>query len=102
MPDQQLAEKSHKPAIKKLKKRNVHSVFLDNPWGADLADMQLIKLNKENRFKLWVIIQFKLFLLNDILSKCKCIVPLKNKKGTIIINVFQKISDESGLQPNKG
>ena len=98
MPDQQLAEKSHKPAIKKLKKRNVHSVFIDNPWGADLADMQLIsKLNKENPFKLCVIIQCKLFVLNDIFSICKCIVPLKNKEGTIIINVFQKISDESGL-----
>ena len=42
-----LAEKLHKPIIKKVKKRTVYSRFKDNIWGADLADMQLIsKFNK--------------------------------------------------------
>ena len=51
MLDQQLAEELHKPIIRKFKKRKVHSSFLDNIWGADLARMQLIsKFNKEIRF----------------------------------------------------
>ena len=46
MSDQQLAEELHKPIIKKFKKRKVHSPFIDNIWGADLADMKLSKFNK--------------------------------------------------------
>ena len=47
MSDQQLAEELHKPIIRKFNKRKVHSPFIDNIWGADLADMQLIgKFNK--------------------------------------------------------
>ena len=45
--DQKLAEELHKPFTRKLEKRKVHSWFIDNIWGADLADMQLIsKYNK--------------------------------------------------------
>ena len=52
----QLAEELHKPIIKKSKKRRVYSLFKDNIWRADLADMQLIsKFNKETRFLLNVI-----------------------------------------------
>ena len=40
--NQQLAEERHKPIIKKFEKRKVHTVFKDNIWGADLADMQLL------------------------------------------------------------
>ena len=48
MSDQKLAEKLHKPIVKKFKKRKVHSTFIDNIWGADLADMRLkSKLIKE-------------------------------------------------------
>ena len=32
----------HKPIIRKFKKRKVHSPFIDNIWGSDLADMHLI------------------------------------------------------------
>ena len=40
-----------KPIIRKFKKRKVHSSFIDNILGADLADMQLIKkFNKGFRF----------------------------------------------------
>ena len=42
MSDQQLAEELHKPIIKKIKKRKVHSYFIDNIWDVDIADMQLI------------------------------------------------------------
>ena len=37
-----LAEELHKIVIRKCKKRNVHSPFIDNVWGTDLADIQLI------------------------------------------------------------
>ena len=47
MLDKQLAKELHKPVIKKFNKRKVHSTFIDNIWGADLADIQLIsKFNK--------------------------------------------------------
>ena len=44
--NQQLANKVHKPIIRKFKKRKVHSSFKDNIWGVDLADMQLISKYK--------------------------------------------------------
>ena len=41
--DKELTEELHKPVIRKFEKRKVQSTFIDNIWGADLADMQLIK-----------------------------------------------------------
>ena len=47
----QLADKLHKPIIRKFKKRSVYSSFRDNIWGVDLADTQLLsKFNKVFRF----------------------------------------------------
>ena len=47
MLDKELAQELHKPIIKKLKERKVHSRFIDNIQGPDLAEMQLIsKFNK--------------------------------------------------------
>ena len=55
--------------------------------------MQLIsKLNKEFTFLLCVI---------DNFSKYTWVVPLKDKKGISIVNVFQKILDKSGRKSNK-
>ena len=55
--------------------------------------MQLInKYNKEFRFLLCV---------NDIFSKYAWVIPLKDKKGITIANVFQKILDESNRKPSK-
>ena len=83
----------HKPIIRKLRKREVHSSFIDNIWGADLADMQLIcKFNKGIRFLLFAI---------DIFSKYVSVIPLEDKKGIAITNAFQKILDESNRKPNK-
>ena len=42
MSKQQLANKLHKPIIRKFEKRKVHSSFLDNILGFDTTDMQLI------------------------------------------------------------
>ena len=40
--NQELAEELHEPIIKKFKKRKVHSTFVYDVWGVDLAVMQLI------------------------------------------------------------
>ena len=56
MSNQQLAEKLHKLIVRKFEKRKVYSSFIDNMWGADLSDMQLIsKFNKRICFLLCVI-----------------------------------------------
>ena len=56
IPNKELTEELHKPIIRKFNKRKVHSLFIENIWGADLADMQLIsKFSKGFRFLLWVI-----------------------------------------------
>ena len=40
-----------KPVIRKCNKRKVHSPFIDNIWGTDLADTQLIsEFNKDLDF----------------------------------------------------
>ena len=83
----------HKPITRKFNKRKVLSPFIDNIWGADLADMQLIsKFNKGFRFLLCVI---------DIFSKYAWVIPLKDKKGISIVNAFQIILKESNRKPNK-
>ena len=64
-------------------KEKVHSTFIDNTWGTDLADMLLIsKFNKWFRFLLCVI---------DIYSKHTWVIHLKDKKWFAITNAFQKI-----------
>ena len=91
--NKKLAEELHKPITRKLKKRKVYSSFIDNVWGADLNDMQLIsKFNKGIRFLLCVI---------DVFSRYEWIIPLKNKEDTIITNAFQKCLNESNIKPNK-
>ena len=47
----ELAEGLHKQTIRKCKNRKVYSSFIDNIWGVDLDDIQLIsKFNKGLRF----------------------------------------------------
>ena len=68
----ELAEELHKPIVRKFKKRKVHSLFIDDIWGVDLADMQLIsKFNKGICCLLGVI---------DIFSKYAWVIPLKKQK----------------------
>ena len=78
----QLANELHKPIIKKFKKRKVYSSFKDNIWGVDLADMQsLSKFNKGFKYLLCAI---------DLLSKYAWVIPIKDKKGSSIVNAFKK------------
>ena len=82
-----LADELHKPVIKKFNKRKVYSQFKDNIWGVDLADMQsLSKKNKGIKSLLCAI---------DLYSKYVFVVPLKDKKGTSIVNGFNKIIKQS-------
>ena len=68
----ELPKQLHKPIIKRLQEQKVYSSFIDNIWGADLADMQLIsKFNKG--------ICFLLLCVIDIFSKWTWVIPLKVK-----------------------
>ena len=88
----QLANDLHKPIIRKFKKRKVYSLFRDNIWGDVLDDMQsLSKYNKWIKYLLCAI---------DLFSKFAWVIPLKDKKGTSIVNAFQKIISK-GRKPNK-
>ena len=54
--NEELAKELYTQIIRKFNKRKVHSLFIDNIWDADLADMQLIsKFSKAFRFLLYVI-----------------------------------------------
>ena len=79
-----LAEELHKPIIRKFKKNKVHSTFIDNIWGADLADAELIsKFNQKKNFY-YVLLIFSVNMHG-------LFIPLKDKKGITITNAFQKI-----------
>ena len=93
MSNKELSGEKHKPIIKKFNKIKVHSSFINNVWGADLANMQLIsKFSKRILFLLCVI---------DIFNKYAWVIPLKDKKGIRIMNAFQIILKESNYKANK-
>ena len=82
-PNYQLANELHKPIIRKFKKSKVYSSFRDNIWGVDLADMYtLSKYNKGIKYLLRAI---------DLFIKYVWAVPIKDQKGTGIVNAFKKI-----------
>ena len=67
--------------------------FKGNIWGVDLADIQLIsKYNKVIRYLLCAI---------DLFSKYAFVVPMKDKKGTTIVNAFESVLDNSKRKSNK-
>ena len=79
--NEKLAEKLHKLIIRKFEKMKSILIFLDNIWGAVLADMQLIStFNKGIRFLLCLI---------DMFSKYAWVISFKDKKNITITNTFQ-------------
>ena len=77
--------------MKSLKEEK-YSSYRDNIWGVYLADMQLIsEFNTGIRFLLYVI---------GVFSKCAWIIPLNDKIGAAIINLFQSILNDSKRKPN--
>ena len=88
-----LADELHKPIIGKFNKRKVYWQFKDNIWGVDLADMQSLgRKNKGIKYLLCAI---------DLYSKYAFVIPLKDKKGISIVNVFNKIIKQSNRKSNK-
>ena len=84
----------HKPIIRIFKKRKVYSSSRDNIWGVDLADMQsLSKYNKGIKYLLCTI---------DLFSKYAWVIPIKDKKGTSIVNAFKKIISQKSEAESKG
>ena len=78
----QLAEESHKPVIKKLKRRKVYAIFKDNIWATDLAEMEsLSSKNKNVKYLLCVI---------DVFTKYAWVKTLRDKKGKTVLNVLLK------------
>ena len=71
----------------------MHSSFINNTWGDDLADMELISKFNKGLISLLCVI--------DIFSKYAWVIPLKDKKGNTITDTFQKILKESNRKPNK-
>ena len=60
----------------------MYSSFKDNIWGVNSADMQsLSKFKKGVKYLLCVI---------DLFSKYAWVIPIKDKKGTSIVNAFKK------------
>ena len=65
---------------RKFMKRKVYSSFRDNIWGVDMQSLS--KYNRGIKY---------LFCAIDLFRKYTWVVPLKDKRGITIDNVFQKI-----------
>ena len=91
-PNYQLANELYRQIIRKFERRKVYSSFRDNFWVVDLGDMQ--SFSKNNKRIKYLLCSIYLF------SKYAWVVPLKDKKGITIVNVFQKIILK-GRKPNK-
>ena len=90
----QLADELHKPIIRKFKKRKVYSLFRDNIWGVDLADMlSLSRYNKGIRYLLCAI---------DLFSKYAWVIAIKDKREASTVNAFKKIISEGRNQIKYG
>ena len=77
-----MAEELYKPSIRKFNERKVHWTFINNVWGADLTDMQLIrKFNKGIRFLLCAI---------DFFSKYAWVISLKIKELLQLLMLLKK------------
>ena len=73
--------------------KNSYSSFKDNIWGVDLADVEsLSKFNKGFKYLLCAI---------DLFNKYAWVIPIKDKKGTSIVNAFKKIISKGQRKPNK-
>ena len=89
-PNYQLANELHRQIIRKLKRRKVCSIFRDNIWGVDLADMQsLSKYNKGIRY---------LLCTTDLFSKYAWVVPLNNRTEIAIVNALQRIISKGQIK----
>ena len=93
---QQLAKEVFSPQITKFKRQRIIPLYKDETWSADLIDRSsLSKYNNNYNFILTVI---------DIFTKYAWDIPLKNKSGLSITNVFKIVLSEhpqGGFEPRK-
>ena len=76
----ELAYTLHRPVRRRFETLPVLVFLKDEQWQADLVDMQALK--RWNRYLLTVI---------DVLSKYAWVVPVKNKTGTAVTQVFEEV-----------
>ena len=70
----------HKPIRRRFKRRKTIVGGIDYQWQADLADMQhLAKQNNNKKYLLCVI---------DVFSKFSWVIPIQNKMGKTLIKAF--------------
>ena len=65
--DQQLAEELYKGTITKFEKVKLDSPFIDNIWGADLSDMQLISTFDKKLVFYYVLLTFRVNMYSLLL-----------------------------------
>ena len=76
----ELAQESHKPVIRKFKKRKVYASIKDNIWVADLVEMRSLSYKKRGvRYLLCVV---------DVFTKYAWVKPLKGKKAKKFLMVL--------------
>ena len=81
----------HKPIRRRFKRRKTIVGGIDYQWQADLADMQhLAKQNNNKKYLLCVI---------DVFSKFSWVIPIQNKMGKTLIEAFQSIVRKSKRKP---
>ena len=90
-PNYQLANEPHRQIIRKFKTLKICLSFRDNIWGADIQSLS--KYNRGIKYLLCAI---------DLFSKYAWVAPLKDKKGTSIVNAFQKQSQKEQNQIKYG
>ena len=88
----QLADELHKPSSK-IFQNEVFVNGIDKIWAADLIEMQAFsKFNRGVRYLLTVI---------DVFSKYGWMLPLKDKTGKCVTDVFKEIFKKSKQKPEK-
>ena len=85
--NEQSAKELYKPIIRNFKNRTTYFGFRDHIWSVALVDMQSPSIcNKGIKYLLRAI---------EFFSKYVWVVPIKDKKGASIVDVFQEILEES-------
>ena len=93
-PNYKLANELHKPIIRKFRKKKFINHLEIIFWGVDLAEMQSVsKYNKGIKYLLCAI---------DLFSIYVWVIPIKDKKGTSIVNAFKKIISKKENQIKYG
>ena len=88
-----IAQKLHKPVIKKFKGKNIYARFKGNIWGAYLAEMG--SLSSKNRGVKYLLCAI------DVFTKYSWVKPLQDKKPKTVLHGFTEIVNESKYKPHK-